>query len=83
MNLTKEDIRDTINEVLNERARIDEQTHVRHHHFIDMQIEEYERKKRLREDVTKQVVGWGVVVALGAIGSAVYAIVTGVKTGAG
>lgn len=73
--LTKDDVQDAINEVMDERARIDQVTHVQHHQFIEMQIEEYQDKKRLRESVKKQVIGWGVILALGGIGTAVYSFV--------
>lgn len=73
--LTKEDVRDVVNEVLDERTRVGEPKHTDHHQFMQMQIERYEAKKRLRESVKKQVIGWGVIVALGGIGTAVYSLV--------
>lgn len=73
--LTKQDLQDAINEVMDERARIDQATHVQHHEFIEMLIEQYQEKKRVRESVKKQVIGWGVILALGGVGTAVYTFV--------
>lgn len=70
--LTKQDLLEAMNEVLAERARIDQVTHAQHHEFIKMQIEKHQDRKRLRESVKKQVIGWGFILALGWIGTAVY-----------
>lgn len=73
--LTKQDVRDAMDEAFEERNRVDQVTHARHHEFIEMQIEERNDRKRLHDSVKKQVVGWGVIVALGGIGTAVYSFV--------
>lgn len=75
MSLTKEDVSDAIKNVLDERNRVDQLTHQRHHEFVEMQIEKYKERKRVRESVKKQVIGWGVIIGLSGIGVAVYAFV--------
>ena len=43
-----------------------------HHRFINQLIEERERKKERVEKIKTQVWGWGIIVLLSSIGTAVY-----------
>jgi hypothetical protein len=74
--LTREDIRSVVDELLDARNRIDSATHVEHHRFIEEEIERRKRRRDLIERVKQQVIGWGVIALLGAIGTAVYSWVT-------
>lgn len=70
--MTKQELQDAINEVMDDRRRIDEATHIQHHQFIETQVEKYKDRARLREGVKKQVIGWGLIALLTSIGTAVY-----------
>jgi len=69
---SNEDLKKALEEVLDARAPVDKETHIKHHKFIDVLIEEWEKKKERNEKIKTQVMGWGVILLLGAIGKAVY-----------
>lgn len=66
--MTKQEIQDAINAVMDERRRIDEATHEKHHQFVEMQIEKYKDKK----DLKKKVIGGVLIAALGTLCTAAY-----------
>lgn len=74
--MEKSELQEALNEVMDARRRIDEETHVQHHQFIEMQVEKHKERQRVREAVKKQVIGWGLTVLLGGIGTAVYQYAT-------
>lgn len=51
---------------------VDEELHATHHQFIEMMMEKEERRIARWEKIRTQVYGWGIITALGLIGSAVY-----------
>lgn len=72
-----EQIKQAVNEVLTERDRIDSIKHRDHHAFLEGLIEREKRRVEFWIKVKQQVVGWGIIVGLGSIGTAVYYYVTG------
>jgi hypothetical protein len=70
--MEKQELLDTFNEVLSARSRINNDIHTEHHDFIQILIEREERKKERWEKVKTQVLGWGIIGMIGAMGSAVY-----------
>jgi len=70
--MNNDDLKKTLEEVLDARAPVDKETHIKHHDFIDILLEEREKSKALKEKVKTQVIGWGIVAFLSGIGTAVY-----------
>lgn len=68
----KDDLKKVLEEVLDARAPVDKETHIKHHAFIDILLEEREKSKARNEKIKTQVIGWGVVVVLSGIGTAIY-----------
>ena len=68
----KEDLTKTIIGALQEQRDIDGKVHKAHHDFIETQIIQVKRKQDMWDGIKKQVLGWGIVIALGGIGKAVY-----------
>ncbi len=60
------------NLALDKRNRLDGETHHHHHEFIAELIEARKVKRERWEKIRIQVMGWGIVAALGSIGTAVY-----------
>jgi len=65
MTITKKDLSDALDEVLNKKRVIDDDTHKLHHQFIAMQIEKQERRDELFRKFQASFVGG---VALGLLG---------------
>lgn len=61
MSFDKEELRDVVNEVLDSRDRLDRETHMRHHQFIEELMEDFRRKKERAEAIKRHVMGWGAV----------------------
>lgn len=68
----RQDLKEALNEVLDDRRSLDETTHSLHHRFIGEWIEDRERKKALREKIKANVIVWGVIGALSAFGVMVW-----------
>ncbi len=75
--LTKEDIRDAVNEAMQQHMAIDAGIHAKHHTLLERLIEQQERRMRFYDRVKQQVAGWGVITVLGAIGYMTYEYVVG------
>lgn len=75
--MDSEEMRIVLNEVLNERTRVDEKTHRLHHQWIEQQIECQRRRRAMVDGMVKQVLGWGTIAALVAIG---YAVLDAIKS---
>lgn len=61
-----------LREVLNEQRSIDDETHRHDHEFIKFLKEREERRIARWEKIRQQVYGWGIIMLLGSIGTAVY-----------
>ncbi len=62
---------DLLGEVLDKHRGVEAETHKKHHEFIDLAIEDIERKKTFWLSVRKQVFGWGIIMMLSGAGLAV------------
>lgn len=71
-----EELKRAINEVLDERGRIDAETHHIHHDYVAQLIERERMRKERNEKVRTHVIGWGMVTALSGL---VYLIFEGFK----
>jgi len=72
MTLKKEDLIDALDEVLNKKRIIDDDTHKMHHEFIQMELERRENNKRLWMKFKLSAVGaiaTGIVTGLMWVGS--------------
>jgi len=67
--MTRDELRQALGEVLDERGRIDAETHRVHHDFVADRIECAIRRRAIFDAVVKHVVGWGVVVGVGWLGA--------------
>lgn len=74
---TRRDVIEAVHAALDQRSRIDAETHAAHHQFIDEQIDQVARRRALIEKTKQQVVGWGLLASLGLVGTAVYHYVVG------
>ncbi len=72
MSLTKEDIESAIEEAFDRRMAVDIHLHAKHHQIIDQLIEQRDRRTRFYDGVKRQVVGWGIIAFLGAVGAMSY-----------
>ena len=70
--MEKEMLASVLREVLNEKRAIDDETHREHHEFIKAFIARQKQSEETKEKIKANVYGWGIIVALGGIGSAVY-----------
>lgn len=71
-----EAFREAIAQELDKRNRIDQETHKAHHDYVANLIECSRRRREIFDAVSKQVLGWGLLIALGFIGKAVYEAAT-------
>lgn len=71
-NVDRETLVSVLREVLHEHRTIDDETHRTDHEFIKFLKEREERKIARWEKVRQQVYGWGIIMAIGSIGTAVY-----------
>jgi len=67
-----EELKKALEEVLDARAPVDKETHIKHHEFVDILIEERQKKKERNEKIKTQVIGWGILAILSGIGTALY-----------
>ena len=65
-------IKSNLNQTLDERDSIDHQTHSKHHDYIDLLIKESNVRAVRYEAIRRQVIGWGIVTFLTAIGIFFY-----------
>lgn len=68
----KQLVKDAIHEVLNERLRIDEAKHRKHHAFIELLQSREQRKQERYESIKRQVIGWSVITGIGLLGYAAW-----------
>lgn len=69
--LTQQQLEETLNKVLDARRKIDDERHEAHRNYVDRMIIREKKRDEFRERVRQQVVGWGVIVALGGLLSSV------------
>lgn len=76
----KEVFKEALREVFDERKSIDEATHSAHHKYIEDELARRCRRTQIRDKVRAQVIGWGLVSILAAIGAGAYQLLkTGIK----
>lgn len=59
-------------ETLAKRQSVDLVTHKKHHDFIELRLAVYKQRMERREAVIRQILGWGSVLGVTLIGTAVY-----------
>jgi len=69
---SRRDVIEAVHEALDQRSHIDAKTHAAHHQYLANMIDDSARRRTLVEKTKQQVIGWGVILALGGIGTAVY-----------
>lgn len=65
VDLTQEQLEEVLTRVLDARKKIDDERHSAHHEYVARLIERDAKREEFKERVRQQVVGWGVIVALG------------------
>jgi len=69
-------IAEIIAEALDSRSRIDAESHAEHHAFIASMIKREQRRQQVWDSITQQVLGWGAVAVVGAIGTAIIKVLS-------
>ena len=67
MTISREELRETLTEFFDERARVDAVTHGEHHAWIALKIEAEQERIGMYRSVTKAAISWSVPVLLGAV----------------
>ena len=67
-----EDLEETLVKVLDARAPVDRETHIRHHAYIETLIEENLKKAERNEAIKKAVYIWGTIGILSATAKFVH-----------
>jgi hypothetical protein len=75
--MSPDELRNVLVSVLEERARVDSETHATHHRWIEMQVEAQERRQQMIDHVYKTVLGTAVVAGLVWIGTQVLRALKG------
>lgn len=70
--MDKAELTEVLQEVLESRRAVDDDTHKMHHQYIEMMLKKEERSVERWEKIKTQLWGWGIVAVLSAIGTAVY-----------
>ena len=74
--ISKEELKEIVNTAVENVTKtfgtMDKATHADHHQFIKELIDERRRKTIFKSKIKEQVVGWGIVVFLGAVGTFVW-----------
>jgi len=63
---------EALNKTFDSRDRIDAITHKMHHDQYELDLEDRKIKRERWEAIKRQVLGWGIIVLLTTIGTAVY-----------
>lgn len=71
---------ESLHSAMDDRKKIDDELHAKHHRYLDMVIEKDEKRKELIQNTKKQVVAWGLITMLTGIGYAVYDSLVNVLT---
>ena len=79
--MTKDDLRNVLNEVLVAHPSLDPDKHYEQHEWIELQIKKEKRAQERWEKVKVHVLGWGVVGLIGGIGAWVLSHIIGDLTG--
>ena len=70
-----EAVKQAVSSALDERNRVDAETHRAHHDYVADLIECSKRRREIFDSVVKYVAGIGVVSAIGFVGAAVIAAI--------
>jgi len=70
--MEKEDLEEILCSFLEKYKDLNEEVHSAHHAFIEAMIKKEERKQQRIETIKTQVGGWGIILALGFLGKAVW-----------
>jgi len=65
--MTADELKAVIEEVFDEKARIDSATHGKHHAWIEARIEREQARKLMYQKVTETAIGWSVPAVLGGL----------------
>lgn len=69
--MEKHEVIEAIHQAIDERSIIPE-SHKEHHAYIQMCIDRESRRREMWDKIKAQVLGWGIVAAIGFIGHAVW-----------
>lgn len=61
-----------LEQVLDQRTRIDSETHAKHHAFLDELIATSVRKRMRVEKVKAHVYGWSIITAISGVGATMW-----------
>lgn len=67
MSFSKEELKEVLEEVFAERAKIDAETHGDHHAWINERIEAEKARKEMCREIAKAVAQWSVLGLLGGV----------------
>lgn len=67
--MTPDAIKQAIEEVLNDRARIDATQHSEHHEYVALLIRREQQREERWEEIKRQVLGWGIIALAGSLGT--------------
>lgn len=65
MPISVDQIESALNRVLDERNRVDAETHAVHHQWVGIQIDKEQRRKAIIDGIAKTAIGGGVLAAAG------------------
>lgn len=69
--MTRDELRQTLHQVLEERRSIDDKRHADDHQFIKLLRERERRRIERIERLKTQIIGWGIISSVGAGVSAI------------
>ena len=65
--MTRDELKSILNEVFEERSRVDNSTHCEHHEWLQAHIEREKARNKLIWEAAKVVTGWSVLAIAGAL----------------
>lgn len=63
--MTREELREMLTEVCEERARLDSEEHMGHHVWIQERIQAEKDRREMYKEITRVVIQWSIPVLLG------------------
>ena len=69
-----DDVRVAVREALDEARTLGPIEHRDHHNWIENQIQRERKRSEMWEGIRSKVIGWAIIGALGAVGTAVYKV---------
>ena len=66
--MTPDDFEQLIHRVLDQRTRIDQDTHTRHHEWVAARVADEARRQGTFDKIVQHVLGWGIVAGIAWLG---------------